>query len=242
MAKKKESETLSQRKQAQKEFLELKKMQSGEMAPPPKPSEVAIMPKNFREKMQNYWYHFRWRIVVIVSIVALMAVLICQCATKTKWDMNIVYFTYTPVLDEQTRLIADYFEGICEDINGDGKVNITVSNCSIPKDNSNVQYKNTILTKLQALISAEPNALLFITDSESISYFDAEALEGFFITDQIKLDEEFYNATESEAFGKLPEGLQIACRKVEGTFIEKHKDVEKVYKECTEILEKLEKK
>ncbi len=241
MAKKKDSETLAQRRKAQQDFLELKKMQAGEMAPPPKPSEEAVMPRTFKEKLQNYWFHYKWQTIATVFTAVILAVLISQCASRTAWDMNIVYFTYTPVLDEQTRLVADYFEDICGDINDDGEIHVNVTNCSVSKD-TNVQYKNTMLTKLQALITAEPTAQLYITDSESIKYFEVDALNNFFATEQIKLDEDFYEKTRSETLGKLPDGLQIACRRVEGTLMDKNEDVDKVYKESNKILSKLEKK
>ena len=50
MAIKKVSETIKQQRKAQKDFLELKKMQSGEMDAGPKPSDVEIKPKTFLEK------------------------------------------------------------------------------------------------------------------------------------------------------------------------------------------------
>ena len=43
------NEILEEQRRAREEFLELKKMQSGEMKAPPKPSEVAIVPKTPKE-------------------------------------------------------------------------------------------------------------------------------------------------------------------------------------------------
>ena len=53
MAKKQVSETIKQQRKARKDFLELKKMQSGEIDTGPKPSEVAIVPKTFKEKLSS---------------------------------------------------------------------------------------------------------------------------------------------------------------------------------------------
>ena len=239
MAKKKVSDTLAQQRKARQDFLELKKMQHGEMYAGPKPSEIAIEPKTFTEKVKNYWFHFKWHTLGTIFCFIALVVLIRQCASRTDWDMQVVYFTYTPVLDQQTELVADYLEGISNDINGDGEVNILVINCSMPTDSTSVQYSKTVLSKLQALIAAEPEAMLYITDSESVSYFDAEALNQFFGTNQVKLNKKFYESTKSEDFGSLPEGLQIACRRVEDTYIENNKNVGKIYKEAINLLEKL---
>ena len=107
MAEKKTNEILEEQRRARQEFLELKKMQSGEMKAPPKPSEVAIVPKTPKEKWDNFWFQYKWYVVAIVATVAVLTVLIAQCATKTKYDLQVVYFTYTTALDEQTEGIAD---------------------------------------------------------------------------------------------------------------------------------------
>lgn len=242
MAKKNESDTLAQQRKARQDFLDLKKMQQGEMDAGPKPSEIAIKPKTFSEKVKNYWFHFKWHTLGTIFCLIGLIVLVAQCASRTDWDMQVVYFTYTPVLDQQTDIVADYFEGISKDLNGDGEVNIHVVNCSISQKNSQVQYNQTILTKLQTLIAGEAEALLYITDNDSAEYFKTDALKDFFGSEQILLNEEFYNATKSEDFGSLPEGLQIACRRVANTVIEKDKNVGSIYKEANNILAKLEKK
>ena len=95
MANKKESDTLRQRKFAQKEFLELKKMQNGEMNPPPKPSEVQVEPSTFGEKVKNLWYHSKWAIIALAALIICIALLITQCATKTEYDATVVLFTYS---------------------------------------------------------------------------------------------------------------------------------------------------
>ena len=94
MAKKKESDTLRQRKFAQQEFLKLKKMQSGELDAGPKPSEVAA-PLTFGDKIKNIWYHDKLAIIVVAMLIIAMVLLMTQCATKTKYDATIVLFNYT---------------------------------------------------------------------------------------------------------------------------------------------------
>ena len=53
MAKKSVSDTIAQQRKAREEFLELKKMQHGEIQAPPKPSEMAVEPKTFSEKLSR---------------------------------------------------------------------------------------------------------------------------------------------------------------------------------------------
>lgn len=240
MSDKKVSETLSQQKKARQDFLDLKKMQKGDMAPEPKPSEVAVLPKTFKEKLQNYWFHFKWHTIGIVFTLIVLIVLITQCSGRTNWDMQVIYFTYTPAIDNQTDMIGDYLESISKDINGDGEVNISVVNCSVPDGNHNSQYNRTVLMKLQAMITAEPTAMLYITDSESVKYFENDALSNIFDTEQVQFGEDFYEKTTTE-LGKLPEHLQIACRRISETMLEKDEKAAKVHEEAINIISKLQK-
>ncbi len=240
MAKKKVSDTIAQQRKAREDFLELKKMQSGEVDANADTPEK-IVPVTFEEKRKNFWYHYKWHTIVSVFAIITLTVLIVQTINRVNYDMQVVYFTYTPVLDNQTAEIGDYLEKLSKDINGDGEVNIQVVNCSVSPEETANQYNNTMFTKVQSLIAAEPKAQLFITDEKSEEYFTGN-LEGFFSTEQLDFPKSFYEDTKTEEFSSLPEGLQIACRTVTDTTIEKNKDVGKIHKEALHILSELEKK
>lgn len=238
------NDILEEQRKAREEFLKLKKMQQGEIDAGPKPSEVAIVPKTPKEKAANFWFQYKWHTIGIVAAVIVLAVLIAQCVSRPVYDMELVYFTYSPILDEQTTQIAEYFEEFAEDLDGNGEVNVQVINCSMSDSSYDVQYRNTMLTKLQSLIAADEKALLFITDKKSIKYFDNIASEsgGLFEEEPLLLGEDFYKATKNENFGALPEGLQISERKVNDTVLESKKEVKKYYKEATRIMEILKEK
>ena len=240
MADKKTNDILEEQRRSREEFLKLKKMQSGEMDAGPKPSEVAIVPKTPKEKAANFWFQYKWHTIAIAFITVVLAVLIAQCASRVEPDFSIVYFSYTPIMDDQLKHVTEYFEKFASDLNGDGEVNVQVVNCSFSNNGTN-QYKSTILTKLQAILVSDQKALLFITDKDSIGYFsnlDSELFE----EEPIALGEDFYSKTETEEFGKLTEGLQISCRRVEDTLIEKGKDVGLVYEEAQKILQEIKAK
>ena len=241
MSDKKTNEILEEQRKARQEFLELKKMQHGEMEAPPKPSEVAIVPKTPKEKWDNFWFQYKWYVIAITTISVILAVLITQCTTRTKYDLEVVYFTYTAVLDEQTGKIADYLADYAEDINGDGEINVQVVNVSFTKSSGDTQYQYTMMTKLQAMIAGDENAILYITDSESYKYLDGLSEDGLFDGEPLKLGDGFYSATESEQLGRLPEGLQISCRRVSDTVLEGKKGAALSYDNAVKLIEKLKK-
>lgn len=238
MSEKETNEILEEQRRARQEFLELKKMQSGEMKAPPKPSEVAIVPKTPKEKWDNFWFQYKWYVVAITAVTVVLAVLITQCATRTKYDMEVVYFTYTAALDEQTNAVAKYIAGYAEDVNGDGEINIQVVNCSFNGKSGDTQYRYTMMTKLQAMIAGDQNAMLFITDEDSYKYLaDLSNGDGLFDGEPFMLGEEFYKATETDSYGKLPEGLRIACRRVSDTVLESKKGSADAYTNAEKTLE-----
>lgn len=235
----KKNDILEEQRRAREEFLRLKKMQSGELDAGPKPSEVAIIPTTPKEKWDNFWFQYKWWVVAAVASFIVLSVLIVQCTSRVTPDLEIVYFSYTPVLDQQTGLVAEYFEDCAKDINGDGEVNIQVVNCSF-QNNGNIQYKNSILSKLQAVIAADEKALLFITDSESIKYFENLNTDGgIFEGEPIPLGDDFYTATESEDFGALTEGLTLSIRRVSDTLLEEKEDIAKYYDESKRLIEEI---
>ena len=236
------NDILEEQRRAREEFLKLKKMQQGELDAGPKPSEVAIVPKTFKEKWDNFWFQYKWHTIGITAALIVLTVLVAQCATKPKYDMSVVYFSYTPVMDNQLNKVSDYIEEFASDLDGNGEVNISVVNCSLSNESNNVQYRNTVLTKLQALIAADEKALIFITDNESIEYFENISPDGgFFDAEPLKLGDAFYNSTTNSSLGKLPDGLQISCRKVSDTILGEKKDIKKYYEESNKVLEGIKK-
>ena len=91
------------------------------------------------------------------------------------------------------------------------------------------------------MIAGDENAILYITDSESYKYLDGLTENGLFDGEPIKLGDEFYSATESEQLGKLPEGLQISCRRISDTVLEGKKGAAEAYENALKLIEKLKK-
>lgn len=237
MAEKKKNDIIEDQRRARQEFINLKKMQQGEMYAGPKPSETATVLKTPKDKFLNFWHYSKWYVLGVIASIVLIVFMVAQCATKPVYDMKVVYFTYTPALDDQTTSISDYLKKYCEDVNGDGEVNIQIINCSVSNESNNINIRNAAYQKLQAVIVAEESAMLFITDSKSATYFDNMSSETkFFDSNTAVLTEEFYAATESEAFGKLPEGLSISCRNIGGTIMDKKDEASKYYDAAQNII------
>ena len=81
--------------------------------------------------------------------------------------------------------------------------------------------------------------MLYITDKESVKYFDGLSVDlDIFESEPLEFNEDFYKKTALNG-KELPEGLGISCRKINDTVIEKYKDSEKYHLESMKILENL---
>ena len=244
MTNKKESDTLRQRKIAQQEFLKLKKMQQGELDAGPKPSEVYSAPLTIKEKIKNIWYHDKLAIVIVAALAVCIALFVAQCATKTQYDATVVVFTYSITSDNNCDKMGEYLKPYCKDINNDSKININVINCSIEESQGNSEYSYTARTKVSTLIASEPSALLFITDDSSYKHLCGLSDEiDLFEGEPFEFKEDFYEfCKEENQLYSTPKGLQISCRTIEGTTIERDKNIDTYYDQAQTILNGLKEK
>ena len=236
------NEILEEQHRARQEFIKLKQMQNGQLDTGPKPSEIAYVPKTPKEKFANFLYHYKWYTIAIILIIATITFCTAQCVMKPDFDYRIVYFSKDYATDAHTIAIAEYFEKISEDLDGNGEVNIQVINCSYVGDGSYTQQRSTMMSKLQSIIVSEETALLYITDKVSLNFFNSMAEGGFFESEPLELVDSFYDATNVKEIGPLPKELIIGCRRVEGTMIDGKENVDKIYNEVKRILPEITKK
>jgi hypothetical protein len=223
----KKNETLEQRRKAQQEFLKLKKMQSGEITPPPKPSETApALTKE--EKKENFWYYNKGKVIFTVIASLILSVLVVQCATRPVYDGEVVLFTYDTYYTDHVNLMEDYFKFYFEDKNGDGKVNVHVINVSYDKNVSmNYQANQNAATKLSSLLLGQRETVLFLLDEESFGFLDSVSNENqkIFKDEKVYLGNKFYGVCDVIKEFPIPEGLFFVTRDYSNEEISKDKKI-----------------
>ena len=234
---------IEEQRRAREEEIKLKLMKQGLIEPEVKDETAVIIPKTPKEKWQNYWYHFKWHTIGAVVLTAILAVMITQCVSREKYDFITILYTHSPIESGRIEKIEEYLEQYAEDIDGDGKVSVEVVDCTFIDTNSNSQTNQAAMAKIQAMIAAEPKAVLYIVDQKAINDLNALNENGFFDAEPLILGEDFYKACEGESeIQKLPEELKISYRRISDTLMEKDKTANKVYKVCKKIYDKLAKK
>ncbi|MCQ2449074.1 MAG: hypothetical protein MJ132_02640 [Clostridia bacterium] len=227
--KKKTNAILEEQRRARQEFLELKKMQSGEMAAEPKPSEIAIVPKTFGEKTANFWYHYKWAVIVGVFVATILTVCVVQCAQKVDPDMKIVLYSLTYADENGVKKAAQPYAA---DVNKDGKKRVEIVNCSFNEQTENLYYSGTMRQKMNLMLSVEEDTILFICDQAGYENM-LEQFSDTFTGEPKKLNEAFYKAAGTE---NLPPDLMVLCSDISGKRFRKNKTAKQQYKEAQAFL------
>lgn len=243
MSDKKYSDTLEQRKKAQEEFLKLKKMQSGEIAPEKKPSEVAIIPSTPTEKIKNFWYHYKIHTLLTLFLCIVIVIGVTQCVAREEYDAKIVLYTNAYYYDGHTNALSEYMTQYFTDINGDGEVKVQIIDCSYTTSGTyDSDYTNTMATKLNSVLTGDGAVQLFIVDEKNYNHLNSvfTSVDEFFV-DSAPLPADTYTFFEEKDLS-LPENLFIGRRIVEGTLIENEKNIELYTAECITALNKIKEK
>ncbi len=196
--------------------------QNPEAAPVAVKAEEA--PKSFSEKLQNFWFYNKFFVLGAIFLAVVLGVGIKQCAGREKFDTEVVLYTYYTYTPDQINAIELELEKYGEDINGDGKVNYQIIDCAYDKETL-FDQRNAKGSKLNANITSNDKAILYITDAETFKQlqdrYGKNDIE-FFVNvglpsddgRSLMLNEEFYkNVNDKSTTGlMLPEGLRISRR------------------------------
>ncbi len=81
-------------------------------------------PMTFVQKLENYWYHYKWHTILAVFALCVIAVCTSQCATKSETDVMIMYAGNFKVVTESA---STPLKGVMsQDYNGDGENRVEV--------------------------------------------------------------------------------------------------------------------
>lgn len=235
----KRNEIMEEQRKAREEYIKLKKMQQGELQPQAKPSELAVTPKTFKEKLNNFWYHYKIHTILASFLIVVLAVSVTQCARRPKYDLEILYFAYKPAIDAQTLSMGDYFQKFAEDVNGDGEVNINVINCSV-NDSNKDPSRFTMFSKVQAILASEETVSVYVVDQKAMEYFDDALDISIFKEKPTPLGDEFYEKTAIANY-TLPKDLSVGLRAIKGTTFENKEKAVQAHKAGEKFIEKIKK-
>lgn len=179
----------------------------------------------FKEKWENYWYHYKTRTLLGAVILLSAVYAFVQCAADVKPDLTIAYISYTyadlAMFEENSGALAK----AAGDANGDGKT-LAMLDPMVLGNSPDLRQDGLILQKIQlSFIVGEDR--LYLLDPEVLENPDyAELfmpLEGLLTESALEGGVEFQGAVIAapclqngrlEEMGIKSEGLYIAIRNI----------------------------
>ena len=231
------SETLRQREKAQKDLLELKKIQQGQLDPETLKKDEKIIPMTFGEKVSNFFFHHKWKVVTAVCAAIVLSVVIHSEVTKIRYDTTLTLYCFEYFSEENADAVANWMEGYFPDTNRNGKSQVSVQNCSFVLEAANKAYIDEMQRKLQSLL-LEKDALFYIMDKQSLNYIKtgtAISIDLFPEENIVELSDEFTDLIENNATFNPKKTRYLCLRSVTDPS-------DKNYKAAKEIIEELKKK
>lgn len=199
----------------------------------------------FKQKIENFWYHYKWHTIIIVFFIITGLVCLVQCSTKEQPDDKALLYVNQNLLDNAANDLSDKLGGYIEDYNGNGEVLYRVNNVSYNSNNlAGVNYSVTNSEKLlSALATAE--YVLYIVDEHGYDYLSDNSTEVFesydFCPDKNETAWNWKGSSLQQGLADsgLPENLYFCIRKVNGTMVEKNKNVNDLKEKAEKLLQKL---
>ncbi len=236
----KESETLRQRKKAQQDLLELKKIQQGEVdASSLRDDEKKIVPTTFDEKCENFFFYHKYKLIAIAAALIVLSIIITSMITTPNYDTTLTIYCHEFIDDRETSSAGEWLKVYFEDANNNGSLDILATDCSISPDTDLAETVRQRQLKIQSLLT-DNEAMLFILDDDSLAYLNSIA-SSFTLFEEdniVTLGDDFYKELRDGRKSLLPEKKHYLClRSVDGSSIEKK--AQEQYAAAKRALEKI---
>ncbi|MBO5852253.1 MAG: hypothetical protein J6Q74_00380 [Clostridia bacterium] len=238
---KNKSETLRQREKAQRDLLELKKMQSGALDTEHlKDDDKKIVPKTLDEKCDNFFYHHKTKLIIFGFLAVVLTIMIASCFTRIDYDATVTIYCYEFVDSETIEETAEWFETFFGDTNLNGKVEVLCTDCSFAKETDFAETITQKQMKIQAVLTSA-ESLLFILDEESLEYLNSitDSFELFSEENIVELDDSYYNSLSGDrlSFKDKNKKRFLCLRTIDDTLIEGK--AQKYFDEAKKALQKV---
>lgn len=93
--------------------------------------------------LDNFWYHYKWTVIVVAFFVAVITIAIVQFVTAPDYDIHIVYAGYYRMDSEERARFEDTINGICpRDFNGNGEKLVNIRDFQIYSEQEMIEEQS----------------------------------------------------------------------------------------------------
>lgn len=168
---------------------------------------VRIVPKTFKEKWDNYWYHYKMLTFGIAFVAVLVICFACQMIFRVHYDTNIIFVSEYPV----DIVRADTEEGwkqFVVDKTQNGKIDLMVNPLQFDTESKYGDQNPNLVQASYVKLSGHLSSLdgfVFVTDEHSYDFLTAQEVDFLDMSelvsdsDKIGLDGKGYKLGGTEA-------------------------------------------
>ncbi len=116
-----------------------------------KPTPKAEPPKTFKEKWDNYWYHYKWLTLGCVAGAVVLVILVVQMLTVDRPDYTLMLVTNKAYMPQQIQALEQWVAQYGEDVDGDGEVEVEILECYLNKADNQTYYANSQMMQVHLM-------------------------------------------------------------------------------------------
>ena len=207
--------------------------------------------RSFRSRLSNFWYYYKWYTIVITVLVVTVAFSTVQCATAEKFDYTLLLAcSDAGYSNAQIIALQQELSVYAEDLNGDGKANVRLLDCTY---NPATAPRDLVLAqrqKLQTQLMNNSEALLILTDDSCFHWLNSITDGGFMADIGLPLDNgrsfdldthNLFTRAKQQCSSNLTwsKNLKISRRIVKDTLIERDKKIQNHLDHCNAFLNRV---
>ncbi len=198
---------------------------------------------SFWKKVENFWYHYKWVTIITAVVVLFGGYMIYDLVTKVEPDLTIVA-TPDNGISYRGEELENFFEGFCDDVNGDGEVYVSVVFAPLDPDSVGDNYSQANQSKLFSTLSSARCVLVLSDDSSDFS-LENVAFEDLSDT----IDSQYVSGTrlsltsplvkEAINWAQMPQDMYISMRTPVKTLNDSQEDMQKTCDIAQDFLKRL---
>lgn len=156
------------------ERIELMKLRAGAEADETVLMEEAPPEKVYtkKEKIENFWYHYKWTVIISVCVISLTTFLIYDVVTKIDSDASVMMLAESPELSLYSQNVSDYLQTLSDDYNDDGHIQITAVYMNT-NDSTGANYEMALANQVKLMAELQDSNMMLMLATKA----DIDALE-----------------------------------------------------------------
>lgn len=126
-----------------------------------------VPPKFTKKWWEYFWDYYKWHVIITAAAVLIASVTIVQCATRPKYDMNVVYAGHMNYSEEEINKLKNIISERISDIDKNGEKSVLLSTLVFADSAGSEEYDYAIQTKLD-LTFTDDCSFIYLMDKANV--------------------------------------------------------------------------